>query len=118
MPEKCTSQADWLKWSNYLNARLANLRGEEVASQDQLSEAAPLRAGFLDTRPVEGGDDWAPYYYVLTEGCLTQYDSEAKKEALNVFVFNVNCTVFETNLRPFSFQLVTAGKVLHAAGNR
>lgn len=78
-----------------------------------------LRQGQLRARPPTGKGEspWLPSHFVLTESRLLQLRSpDASQPPEAVFSLNVNCAVFETTLCPFSFQLVTTGKVLHAAG--
>lgn len=77
-----------------------------------------LREGELETRPVEGGETWPSHHFVLTPTALLQYASPTADRAapIDAYGFSVNCTVFETNLKASSFQLVASGKVLHAQG--
>jgi hypothetical protein len=77
-----------------------------------------LREGELETRPVEGGDTWPSHHFVLTPTSLLQYASPTadRSTPMDAYGFSVNCTVFETNLKASSFQLVASGKVLHAQG--
>jgi hypothetical protein len=120
---KCQNQEEWIKWSNYMTKRLTDLRGDTGSSTEGGAATAGagastevIRLGYLETRPTDGGDNWTPAFYTLTAQSLTQFEDEKMAEAQQVFTFNVNCTVFETNLRPYSFQLVTSGKVFHAQG--
>ena len=80
-------------------------------------------SGYLDTRlthSAAGNEDvaWQPFYYTLSKTYLSQYVDEDKTEpALNVWALSINCTVFETSLKSWSFQLVTSTKAFHGQGN-
>jgi hypothetical protein len=57
-------------------------------------------------------------YFELTDNEILQYksDKDRDKGPAARFPVDANCTVLETKLRPFSFQVVTSTKFLHASG--
>lgn len=74
-------------------------------------------SGYLTTRPFDGGEAWQTFYYTLNKTHLCQYVDEDKEEpALNVWPLSINCTVYETSFKSWSFQLVTSKNAFHGQG--
>ena len=63
----------------------------------------------------EGGN-WKARWFVLRGASLLYYKDEDATTPKGEFVLTPDSTVYETNLRPFAFELVTSGKVLHMFG--
>ncbi|CAM9589859.1 unnamed protein product, partial [Chrysoparadoxa australica] len=112
-----------------LKGRLAKGEVEEadaVAAAEQRQMMLPrhvvpkgekvLKRGYLCTRPSFGGDVWVPNYYVLTTANMHRYADDHHVEAMQSYRITPSCSVFETNLKVTSFELVTASKVLHLQG--
>jgi hypothetical protein len=74
-----------------------------------------IKRGMLRMRPPKGGDVWMEHFFALTSTELLVMDRAAngKMEAIELFEIHSNCSVFDTNLLPFSFELVTPKSVLH-----
>jgi PH domain len=98
------------------------------------SEASCILSGALAIRPVKGGDDWPFYSVYLHDSELIIIDNEntasdgvsttdgigsdGSKNIHGSFKITPNCSVFETNLGAYTFELVTSKRVLHMkAGN-
>jgi hypothetical protein len=73
------------------------------------------KRGKLRMRPPKGGDIWDEYYFVLTMTELVVMDKKAdgQMEVMDMYEIHPNCSVFETNLGLYAFELVTPKKVLH-----
>jgi hypothetical protein len=73
------------------------------------------KRGKLRMRPAKGGDIWDEYYFVLTMAELVVMDkkSDGQMEVVDMYEIHPNCSVFETNLGLYAFELVTPKKVLH-----
>jgi hypothetical protein len=73
------------------------------------------KRGKLRMRPAKGGDIWDEYYFVLTMSELVVMDkkSDGQMEVVDLYEIHPNCSVFETNLGLYAFELVTPKKVLH-----
>lgn len=73
------------------------------------------KRGKLRMRPAKGGDIWDEYFFVLTMTELVVMDkkSDGQMEVVDMYEIHPNCSVFETNLGLYAFELVTPKKVLH-----
>lgn len=60
---------------------------------------------------------WVPRFFALTTTALYMAEDDKAMEALAVFPLSPSCSVFETNLRPNAFELVTPQGALHVAAN-
>lgn len=74
-----------------------------------------IKRGKLRMRPAKGGDIWDEYYFVLTnsEVLVMEKNDEGQMEVIDLYEIHPNCSVFETNLGHYAFELVTSKKVLH-----
>eukprot|EP00602_Paraphysomonas_sp_CaronLab_P002046 CAMPEP_0185025022 /NCGR_PEP_ID=MMETSP1103-20130426/8142_1 /TAXON_ID=36769 /ORGANISM="Paraphysomonas bandaiensis, Strain Caron Lab Isolate" /LENGTH=1076 /DNA_ID=CAMNT_0027558133 /DNA_START=70 /DNA_END=3300 /DNA_ORIENTATION=- len=73
------------------------------------------KRGKLRMRPPKGGDIWDEYYFVLTmsEILVMEKNVDGHMEVVDMYDIHPNCSVFETNLGLYAFELVTSKKVLH-----
>lgn len=100
---------------------MANLHDTEEFVLHPVNAGEEVKfSGYLYTRcdVRQAGDEaeWIPNYYVLTDAALYQFMDENFVVHTSRLVITLSCSVFDTNLRPTSFELVTAGSVLHVAG--
>jgi hypothetical protein len=75
-----------------------------------------LSTGYLLTRPEDGSANWLPNYYILTNKALHRFHDEHDVAAICSLPLTPSCSVFETNLKAFSFELVAVDNVLHMQG--
>lgn len=106
---------------NIWKAAIANILKKYVAVEqatvkriENAYENATKR-GKLRMRPAKGGDIWDEYFFVLTMTELVVMDrkSDGQMEVIDMYEIHPNCSVFETNLGLYAFELVTPKKVLH-----
>eukprot|EP01041_Mallomonas_annulata_P001056 gene1056-2066_t len=79
-----------------------------------------LKKGILQVRYVESGQNiWADCYFILTGFELSQLIAAPEKgmgHVIDTYRIRPSSSVFETNLGPYAFELVTQEKVLHVMG--
>ncbi|CAN0446740.1 unnamed protein product, partial [Hapterophycus canaliculatus] len=75
-----------------------------------------LLKGDLATRPKSGDGPWRPAHYVLEKGRLLVFEDRHHVRPKQVHKIAPSCSVFETNLKAYSFEVVVAGLVLHLQG--
>jgi len=116
---RADSEEERDNWAKAVEAAVKKLGYLEVDFQNTAVEDLTktcLRSGFLNTRPKNGGQDWEDKFFVLMESQLYQFDSQDAVNPSQVLVLSPNCSVFETKLQEFSFELVTNSRVLHVQG--
>jgi hypothetical protein len=57
--------------------------------------------------------NWKPHFFTLKGAQLTYFKDDNSSQSKGEFLLTPECSVYETNLRPFAFKLVTPSKVLH-----
>jgi len=116
---RADSEEERDKWVASVAAAVKKLGFLEVDYQttavDDLTKSC-LRSGFLNTRPKNGGQEWEDKFFVLTDAQLYQFEDQDAVNPSQVLVLSPNCSVFETKLQEFSFELVTNSRVLHVQG--
>ena len=84
--------------------------------------AASLVVQVSAARSPAGGQPsrgpWPLKFYALTSTALYVAEEEFSVEASFVYLISPTCSVFETNLMPNSFELVTPQGVLHLHGEQ
>ncbi|CAN0419558.1 unnamed protein product, partial [Ascophyllum nodosum] len=76
-----------------------------------------LLKGDLMTRPVSGKGPWRAAYYVIEKGRLLVFEDRHHVRPKQVHKISPRCCVFKTNQKPFSFEVVASGKILHLQGS-
>ena len=108
-------------WMSFLTKRMQEIRVDptyEIVSYGVEEEPKPvLLSGQLLSAHKDHKKDWESFYFEVTSQGITKYLDENKDEKLDYYILSTSCTVFETTLSKFSFQLVTAEKVFHATSN-
>lgn len=104
-------------WKDGISAILNKFAAVEKATVERIENAYEnaTKRGKLRMRPQKGGDVWDEYYFVLTasELLVMEKNSEGQMEVIDLYEIHPNCSVFETNLGHYAFELVTSKKVLH-----
>ena len=112
--------SDFVAW----NVALSKLTSKTPATTTTSTESSriqrayenAIKQGPLRMRPTKGGDFWEERYFILTFEEMIVLDKvlpNPNRKILEVFRIFPSCSVFETNLGPFAFELVTSEKVLH-----
>ena len=108
---------DYNMWKNGILKILNKFAAVEKATVERIENAYEnaTKRGKLRMRPPKGGDVWDEYYFVLTaaEILVMEKNSEGQMEVIDMYEIHPNCSVFETNLGHYAFELVTSKKVLH-----
>jgi hypothetical protein len=108
---------EYVIWKNGIDAILSKYAAFEKATVERLENAYEnaTKRGKLRMRPQKGGDIWDEYYFVLTatELLVMEKNSENQMVVIDLYEIHPNCSVFETNLGHYAFELVTSKKVLH-----
>eukprot|EP01042_Synura_sphagnicola_P000045 gene45-44_t len=77
-----------------------------------------VKQGVLKKRPIKGGDVWDERYFILTQDEMIVLEKpDSTRKILETYRIHPSCSVFETNLGAFAFELVTSEKVLHVLSN-
>eukprot|EP01041_Mallomonas_annulata_P009074 gene9074-18797_t len=120
------NQADeYLRWKTAILAVCTqkitdNSQTESVRIEKALE--TNNKQGNLRVRPPhKGAEIWDDRYFILTRSELLQLsklpDGTGKgSRIIETFKIHPSCSVFETNLGPCAFELVTSEKVLHVMG--
>ena len=106
-------------WISFLTKRMQEIRVDPNYcilnyGEDEPQDEILLAGNLLSAHDKDHKKDWTDYYFEVTPKAIFKYPDINKRETLDVYIFSTNCTVFETTLSKFSFQLVTAEKVFHA----
>ena len=103
------------KWERCISQAIIRLQqtDDRLGNSNNGTERI-LRQGNVFAKGFKTEDSWDDCYIVLTPSKLYQYDDESSVEPTSVYNINTSCSVFETNLRRYAFQFVTADRVLHA----
>jgi hypothetical protein len=108
---------EYVIWKNGIDAILNKYAAVEKATVERLENAYEnaTKRGKLRMRPQKGGDVWDEYYFVLTatELLVMEKNAENQMVVIDMYEIHPNCSVFETNLGHYAFELVTSKKVLH-----
>eukprot|EP00602_Paraphysomonas_sp_CaronLab_P006782 CAMPEP_0185017452 /NCGR_PEP_ID=MMETSP1103-20130426/406_1 /TAXON_ID=36769 /ORGANISM="Paraphysomonas bandaiensis, Strain Caron Lab Isolate" /LENGTH=972 /DNA_ID=CAMNT_0027546873 /DNA_START=174 /DNA_END=3092 /DNA_ORIENTATION=+ len=104
-------------WKQGIMSILNKFAAVEKATVERIENAYEnaTKRGKLRMRPPKGGDVWDEYYFVLTanEILVMEKNAEGQMEVIDLYEIHPNCSVFETNLGHYAFELVTSKKVLH-----
>eukprot|EP00604_Paraphysomonas_vestita_P002618 CAMPEP_0174818500 /NCGR_PEP_ID=MMETSP1107-20130205/1172_1 /TAXON_ID=36770 /ORGANISM="Paraphysomonas vestita, Strain GFlagA" /LENGTH=1084 /DNA_ID=CAMNT_0016030393 /DNA_START=1357 /DNA_END=4611 /DNA_ORIENTATION=- len=104
-------------WKDGIAAILNKFAAVEKATVERIENAYEnaTKRGKLRMRPPKGGDIWDEYYFVLTptELLVMEKNNDGQMEVIDLYEIHPNCSVFETNLGHYAFELVTSKKVLH-----
>lgn len=108
---------DFEMWKRGIGAILSKYAEVEQATVTRIENAyeKAIKRGKLRMRPLSGGESWDEFYFVLTETevLVMEKNSGGQMEVFDMYEIQPSCSVFETNLGPFAFELVTSEKVLH-----
>ena len=104
-------------WKAAIGNILKKFAAAEKATVKRIENAYEnaTKRGKLRMRPPKGGDIWDEFYFVLTmtELLVMEKNSDGHMEVVDMYEIHPNCSVFETNLGLYAFELVTSKKVLH-----
>ena len=104
-------------WKAAISNILNDFAAVEKATVTRIQKAYEnaTKRGKLRMRPPKGGDVWNEFYFVLTmtELLVMEKNSDGHMEVMDMYEIHPNCSVFETNLALYAFELVTSKKVLH-----
>lgn len=104
-------------WKSAISKILKKFAAVEKATVKRIENAYEnaTKRGKLRMRPAKGGDIWDEFYFVLTmtEILVMEKNADGHMEVVDMFEIHPNCSVFETNLGLYAFELVTPKKVLH-----
>jgi hypothetical protein len=104
-------------WKDGILKILNKFAAHEKATVERIENAYEnaTKRGKLRMRPLKGGEIWDEYYFVLTasEILVMEKNNEGQMEVIDLYEIHPNCSVFETNLGHYAFELVTSKKVLH-----
>jgi hypothetical protein len=104
-------------WKDGISEILNKFAAVEKATVERLENAYEnaTKRGKLRMRPLKGGEVWDEYYFVLTatELLVMEKNPENQMVVIDLYEIHPNCSVFETNLGHYAFELVTSKKVLH-----
>lgn len=108
---------EYVIWKNGIDAILNKFAAVEKATVERLENAYEnaTKRGKLRMRPPKGGEVWDEYYFVLTasELLVMEKNTENQMVVIDMYEIHPSCSVFETNLGHYAFELVTSKKVLH-----
>ena len=106
--------SSWKKGIGKILERFEKAEEETMQRIENAYDASVMR-GKLKIRPAKGGDVWLEHYFVLTmqELLVLEKSDSGQTEVVDLFEIFPSCSVFETNLGQFAFELVTPKKVLH-----
>ena len=110
-------EKDFVMWKRAITKVLDKFSAAEEETHRRIEHAYEnaTKRGKLRLRPEKGGDIWDEYYFVLTmnELLVMEKNDEGQMEVIDVHDIHPNCSVFETNLGLYAFELVTSKRVLH-----
>eukprot|EP00633_Aureoumbra_lagunensis_P009696 CAMPEP_0197320666 /NCGR_PEP_ID=MMETSP0891-20130614/61113_1 /TAXON_ID=44058 ORGANISM="Aureoumbra lagunensis, Strain CCMP1510" /NCGR_SAMPLE_ID=MMETSP0891 /ASSEMBLY_ACC=CAM_ASM_000534 /LENGTH=726 /DNA_ID=CAMNT_0042812173 /DNA_START=571 /DNA_END=2751 /DNA_ORIENTATION=+ len=91
---------------------------EAIINDNDTRASSMQRSSFVSRNSLEAAASqiWPERFYALTQSALYQAKTAECTEAIGVFLMSPTCAVFETTLRPYSFELVTPQGVLHVHG--
>ena len=99
------SDADKASWIQQIRDNIKLL--PEVSTEEEQVDLA----GYLTKRAVVSGDNWKARWFVLKGPALQYFKDENSPQSKGEFVLTPDSTVYDTNLRPFAFEVVTPSKV-------
>lgn len=104
-------------WKRAITKVLEKFSAAEEEAHRRIEHAYEnaTKRGKLRLRPAKGGDIWDEFYFVLTmnELLVMEKNDDGQMEVMDVHDIHPSCSVFETNLGLYAFELVTAKRVLH-----
>lgn len=110
-------EKDFYMWKRSISKVLEKFAAAEEEAHRRIEHAYEnaTKRGKLRLRPAKGGDIWDEYYFVLTmnELLVMEKNQEGQMEVMDVHDIHPSCSVFETNLGLYAFELVTSKRVLH-----
>jgi hypothetical protein len=110
-------EKDFVMWTRAISKVLDKFSAAEEETHRRIEHAYEnaTKRGKLRLRPAKGGDIWDEFYFVLTmnELLVMVKNEEGQMEVIDVHDIHPNCSVFETNLGLYAFELVTSKRVLH-----
>lgn len=110
-------EKDFYMWKRAISKVLEKFTAAEEEAHRRIEHAYEnaTKRGKLRLRPAKGGDIWDEFYFVLTmnELLVMEKNSEGQMEVIDVHDIHPSCSVFETNLGLYAFELVTSKRVLH-----
>lgn len=108
---------EYISWKKGISKILKNFEEAKEETLHRIENAydSAVMRGKLKVRPAKGGDDWVEHYFVLTmkELLMLEKSESGQTEVVDLYDIFPSCSVFETNLGQFAFELVTPRKVLH-----
>ncbi len=118
---RAPQDGDYNEWKNALisNLRLYTALVQNAEASINTTQGIPnqIKQGLLRMRPPKGGEIWPQHHFFINEHAMIVVDSEPEDKTnariIGEYAISPNCSVFETNLGQFTFELVTAKKVLH-----
>lgn len=118
-PGRADKVGEQAKWVNAINEILTNLHqtSDLPVQPGEDNQEVTVRDGFLFTQPSNTKRPWAQKFYALTTTALYSATNELSPNADSVYPLNPTCSVFETNLKPNAFELVTTQMALHLQGS-
>lgn len=106
------NREEYDKWKSALSKSI----NTDIARIEQ-ALAESVKQGRLKVRPPKGGDLWEEREFVLTTTEMILFErapgGTGFRKIHDVYHIYPSCSVFETNLGPYAFELVTSEKVLH-----
>mmetsp|Transcript_14187 Transcript_14187/g.26565 ORF Transcript_14187/g.26565 Transcript_14187/m.26565 type:complete len:1074 (+) Transcript_14187:43-3264(+) len=110
-------EKDFGMWKRAISKVLEKFTAAEEEAHRRIEHAYEnaTKRGKLRLRPAKGGDIWDEFYFVLTmnELLVMEKNDEGQMEVIDVHDIHPSCSVFETNLGLYAFELVTSKRVLH-----
>ena len=103
-------------WKSAIEKNIQAIKAmSELAVQPgETNTETAVKDGYLFTRDDKSKKPkWTKRFYALTTSALYMAESDSAQDALGVFPLNPSCSVFETNLKPNAFELVTSKLALH-----
>jgi hypothetical protein len=110
---EASSQDDLESWIITLKDRISRLpKADDVNDKDIDFQ------GNLVKRAVVSGENWKMRYFELRGSSLVYFkDKYSNTSEKGRFTLTADSCVYETNLKPFAFELVTPDKVLHVSAS-
>jgi len=105
-----------LQWKAAIDKviKSATEASEEAVRPGEANNEQTVADGYLRTQVSK--QKWVPRFFALTTSALYMAEDENAADAIAVYPLNPACSVFETNLKPNAFELVTTQQALHMEG--